>query len=211
MVHRPRASVAFLVAVLLLGVSGIPGCVTVDEQGDRTLPDVEETEQGQILKKQIAKRINGLKFQRGVALLDSLNWLILYGEHAVPQLLEALKDPDPRTRSYSAYVLGEIGNDSVVPDLRTALAGESHKLVRYEVAASLVTLGDWGQLGVLIDGLEEESKLFRFKCFEILRKNLNLTFGYDPNGPSEERALAVQKWVVWWERNRESFTPVLEK
>jgi hypothetical protein len=202
--------VAFLGVVLVFGLLGLPGCVTVDEQGDMTLPDLEDSEQGKILKKQISKRIYGLKFQRGVALLDSLNWLILYGDHAVPQLLEALNDPDPRTRSYSAYVLGEIGNDSVVKDLRATLEGEDHKLVRYEIAASLVTLGDWGQLGVLISGLNEQSKLFRYKCFEILRKNLNLTFGYDPESPAEERALAVQKWVVWWERNRESFTPVLQ-
>jgi len=197
--------------VAILGLTAVlAACVTVDDKGNQITSEEATDDTGPLLKKQISKRIDGLKYQRGVALLDSLNWLILYGEYAVPQLLEGLEDPDPRTRSYCAYVLGEIGNDSVVKDLRATLEAEDHKLVRYEIAASLVTLGDWGQLGVLISGLNEQSKLFRYKCFEILRKNLNLTFGYDPESPAEERALAVQKWVVWWERNRESFTPVLQ-
>ena len=195
----------FLPILVLFALSG---CITVDEQ---IPPPTRDEEVSPVLQKQIDKRIEGLKFQRGVALLDSLNWLIMYGETTIPHLVKALSDPDPRTRSYCAYVLGEIGNDSVVPVLREVQEGETHKLVRYEIAASLVTLGDWGQFGILVDGLEEKSKLLRFKCFDVLRKSLNLTLGYDPDSPEEERAAAVAKWRAWWERNKKNFTPVLEK
>ncbi len=192
---------------LILVLFALTGCVTVDEQNP---PPVTDEEVSPVLQKQIQKRIEGLKFQRGVALLDSLNWLILYGETAIPHLEKALSDPDPRTRSYSAFVLGEIGNDSVVSVLREVQERETHKLVRYEIAASLVTLGDWGQFGTLVEGLEEKSKLLRFKCFDVLRKSLNMTLGYDPDGPEEERAASVAKWRAWWERNKKNFTPVLE-
>ncbi|MBN2490221.1 MAG: HEAT repeat domain-containing protein [Planctomycetes bacterium] len=209
---RPRlaAAGAWALIVGLVLIAAAPGCVTVDEKGNIVPPEEEAETTGPLLKKQIDKRIDGLKYLRGTALLDSLNWLILYGEHAVAQLLQGLEDPDPRTRSYCAYVLGEIGNQDVVPSLREALAREEHKRVRFEIAASLVTLGDWGQMGLLIEGLEEEARLSRHKCFEILRKNLNLTFGFDPAGPADERAAAVAKWKAWWERNRSTFTPVVK-
>jgi HEAT repeat protein len=196
--------------LIVVGFVCLPSCVTVEEHGPRPW-DGHEEESSPLLQKQIEKRIEGLRFQRGVALLDSLNWLILYGEYANPQLIEALHDPDPRTRSYAAYVLGEIGDDAIVPELREALQTEKRKLVRYEIAASLVTLGDWAQLGILIQGLEETSPVYRFKCFEILRKNLNLTFSFDPNGSEDERAEAMKKWHAWWTQNRDNFTPVLKK
>ena len=197
---------ALLSAVVLCG---LPGCVTTEggEYADAREP---RDPVGPLLRKQINQRIEALKFQRGVALLDSLNWLIMYGESAVPQLKEALEDPDPRTRSYVAYVLGEIGSRGAIPKLRDRLDREDHKLARYELAAALVSLGDWGQIGILIDGLEEPGRRYRYKCFEVLNKNLNLTFGYDPMGPVEERSRAIAKWRAWWKRNQESFTPVIE-
>jgi len=206
LLSSPR--VGNLILLFVLGLLTLSGCVTVD---DNPLEPRSDEETGPLLKKQIEKRIEGLKYQRGVALLDSLNWLILYGDSAIPQLLEALRSPDPRTRSYAAYVLGEIGNEEVVSTIREVLDQETHKLVKYEMAASLVTLGDWGQIGLLISGLEEDARLFRFKCFEVLRKNLNLTLGYDPEGPEKERIASVSKWKAWWERNQKNYTPILKE
>lgn len=199
------------IALLVVTASllATPGCVTVDMQGGQEMIALDDPKgTGPLLQKQIEKRIDNLKYQRGDALLDSLNWLILYGEYAVPQLEAALIKPDHRTRSYAAYVLGEIGDTAVVPKLRESLGKEKNKLVRYEMASSLMTLGDWGQIGVLIDGLGEDSRLFRFKCFEVLKKNLNLTFGFDPAGAVKERTAAVRKWRAWWERNKDKYTPI---
>ncbi len=202
---RPALLFSLLLGVILL----VTGCVTEGELREQE-PNTGELA-GPLLKKQIAMRITNLKYQRGMSLYDTLNWLILYGEMAVPQLLESMADPDPRTRSYCSYILSEIGDPKVIPVLRDALAEENHKLVRYEISASLVTLGDWAQLGVLINGLEEESKRYRHKCFEVLRKHLNLTLGYDPDGPAEERTVAVSKWAAWWQRNQNNFSPILSK
>lgn len=194
-----------LVGLCLLGLGGCSS--TREGSPGPAAPAVP----GPLLRKQIAHRIANLKFQRGVALLDSLNWLILYGEAAVPQLLTALQAPDPRTRAYAAYVLGEIGDRRAVPPLRRALARERVRLVRYETAAALVTLGDWGQVGLLIEGLADPRRRFRHKCFEVLEKQLRLTLGYDPDAPPAEREQALAKWRAWWERNRAHLTPVVEE
>lgn len=194
---------AGLISVLL------SGCVTTESDQERELRGQAEGSVGPLLKKQIAKRIESLKYQRGIALLDSLNWLILYGDDALPQLTEALQHPDPRTRAYSAFVMGEVNNRAVIATLRDTLADEPHKMARYEMAASLVTLGDWAQIGVLVEGLAEENKRYRHKCFEVLKKNLNITLGFEPNGDDTSRRAAVAKWRAWWAKNRDSFSPVL--
>ncbi len=199
------------IAFVLLALSSLamPSCVTTTIDGKLISEEEESNEPiGPMLRRQIDKRIEELKYKRGVALLDSLNWLVLYGDNAVPQLIEALHEPDHRTRAYVAFALGEIGNQSVIPQLREALDDEERKLVRYEIAAALVTLGDWGQIGMLIDGLADENRRNRHKSFEVLKRNVNLTFDFDPSGADADRRRSVAKWRAWWTENREQLTPV---
>lgn len=200
------------IAFVLLAQSTLvfPSCVTTTVDGKLISEEEESNEPiGPMLRRQIDKRIKDLKYKRGVTLLDSLNWLVLYGDNAVPQLVEALQDPDQRTRGYVAFALGEIGNQSVIPPLREALDDEEGKLVRYEMSAALVTLGDWGQIGLLIEGLEDENRRYRHKSFEVLKRNVNLTFDYDPSGAEVDRRRSVAKWRAWWSENRDQLTPVL--
>ena len=62
---------------------------------------------------------------------------------ASKELLEKLKDPDPRVRSRSAQELADSGDRRAVPHLINAL-GDKDKRVRWRVAYAL---GDFGEMG----------------------------------------------------------------
>ncbi|MBM7622558.1 tRNA epoxyqueuosine(34) reductase QueG [Sporohalobacter salinus] len=52
---------------------------------------------------------------------------------AISYLIDGLEDPKPIVRAHSAWALGEIGDDSIVIDLRKALAREGKKRVKEEI------------------------------------------------------------------------------
>ncbi|GAB6099355.1 tRNA epoxyqueuosine(34) reductase QueG [Halanaerocella petrolearia] len=56
---------------------------------------------------------------------------------AIPYLVETLEDPKPIVRAHAAWALAEIGDDSIVDDLRKMLAKERDKEVKKEIKAAL--------------------------------------------------------------------------
>lgn len=49
----------------------------------------------------------------------------------------------------------------------------------------------------LITGLADENPKIRRGCFELLHRAAGKTFDYDPDGPPETRAKAVELWRTW--------------
>ncbi|MCK9298909.1 MAG: HEAT repeat domain-containing protein [Methanoculleus sp.] len=61
--------------------------------------------------------------------------LAALGPTALPALLTALDDPDPRIRMWAAYTLGMIGDVGAAPALMEALEDTDPGVVRWAAAA----------------------------------------------------------------------------
>jgi HEAT repeat protein len=61
--------------------------------------------------------------------------LAALGRAALPPLLSALGDPDPRLRTWAAYTLGMIGDAGAVPALMEALEDTDPGVARWAAAA----------------------------------------------------------------------------
>jgi HEAT repeat protein len=186
-----RITHLFLAALALSSL--ISGCASTG--GERYL------EASPALQKEIDERIANIQFLRGKELYQSLGRLNWIGEPAIPSLLDALGHDDAKTRGAAAFVLGEIRDGRVVPRLRKSLRDPSAE-VRYEVAASLVTIGDWDAMPVLIEGLDDPLAINRRRCIQVLKAKVGEDFGFAFDGPLQERKEAIQKWSDWWKASR---------
>jgi HEAT repeat protein len=154
------------------------------------------------MRDQIAFLMTRIKREEGQPLYDDLRRLSAFGPYAVPGLIEALEEGNPRVRGGAAFTLGDIDDERVVPALKEALE-DPEPLVRYEAARSLLYRGDWTGIPVLIEGLESETPAVRFHCHEALRAETLQDFGFRVDGDEAVRAEAVHKWESWWERLEE--------
>lgn len=158
-------------------------------------------EAGPALQREIDDRVANIQYLRGRELVSNLRRLIWIGEPAIPTLLDAVGNADPKTRGSAAYVLGEIRDPRVVEELRDAL-GDRVPEVRYEVAASLVTIGDWSSVPTLIEGLADPSPGNRNKCIGILKLKIGKDFGYVADASETDRYDAIRRWHEWWASSR---------
>lgn len=182
--------------VLLLALA-LAACKSNDKGGEEALDTGEFAEPSSpIARARIQDRIDNIKYQSNLTLVENLERLAAYGDMAIPQLLEGLNSPDASTRMGCTYVLGRIGNTKVIPALLPLLQDES-AIVRYEAAYRLGTLGSREGYGVLVDGLEDENIRNRYNCFRGLQELTNRDFGYSHNAPPEHRRAAVARWREW--------------
>jgi HEAT repeat protein len=118
------------------------------------------------------------------------------GEAAIPVLLDALKGASPAQRGAAAFLLGVAKDRRTLPALVEAVA-DPVPSVRYEAAGALLELGDARGLDVLVGGLEDADARLRAKCLEVLKEKTGLSFGFEADGPPDERAAAVRRWRAW--------------
>jgi len=180
----------FLFAIVLIGCKSNQGGSDSAESrgfGDEASP---------VARARIQERIDNIKYQSNLTLVENLERLAAYGDMAIPQLVAGLQSPDASTRMGCAYVLGRIGNTKVIPDLLPLLQDES-AIVRYEAAYRLGTLGSREGYGVLVDGLEDDNIRNRYNCFRGLQELTNRDFGYSHNASPELRRAAVARWREW--------------
>jgi len=150
-----------------------------------------------LLQEEIDSLVRDLPHMHGPELLAAISRLITIGEPAIPALIGALNAEPSQTRSSSAYVLGEIHDRRVISDLRGAL-DDTDVEVRYEVAASLVVLGDWTAIPTLIAALRDGNAYNRYKAFRVLSEQTHQDLGYEYQAPVEERLAAVRRWESWY-------------
>ena len=164
-----------------------------------TQPGRPYAEANSLMRTEIQARIANVPFQHNEELLDNLLWLeSKAGEVAIPFLLDALKHDDAKVRASSAWVLGRVRDRRVIPDLRP-LVEDKDEAVRFEVARSLVSMGDMKHTPLLIEGLDSEKASVRYNCQMALRDATNRDFGYD----HLEDDLAIRRqgalrWRQWW-------------
>lgn len=179
----------YLTSLLLLAVSAC---------GTTRTNDSPFQQPNQLMGMEIQERIDQIPYQQRDELFNNLLWLSQRGEQAIPSLLKALQSSDPKLRSNSAWVLGQIHDRRVIPDLQ-AIANDKNETVRLEVARTLVALGDLTQVPTLIEGLDSDKVQVRYLCHEALKDATRRDFDYDHLADDElSRAQAVYRWRMWW-------------
>lgn len=166
-------------------------------------PEPRETERdgfavaSPVLQREIDQRVENLPYVHGKDLRASMARLIYIGEPAIARLTEALEHDDAKARGAAAYILGEIGDKRVIPQVRPLL-NDAVEFVRFEAAGALATLGDWSCLSTLIAALRHENPVIRLKAFQVLSTQVKQDFGFVYNAPEDEREKAVRRWEEWW-------------
>lgn len=158
-----------------------------------------------ILATEIESRIESIPYRHGEELVNHLMWLVERGEVAAGQTLEGLYHEDAKVRSNCAWILGQMGQRGILPNthailphLETLLTDE-HEAVRLESASSLMALGDFAAVPVLIEGMDSESARARFLCSKSLERATKREVDFDhlATDPAE-RAESIAVWRRWW-------------
>ncbi len=175
-----------------LALTGCQSVTTTKDQG------VEYAEANEVMAAEIQERIAEIPYQQRDELLDNLFWLRQRGEEAIPFLLDGLHDQNPKVRSNSSWVLGQIHDRRTIPDL-VPLMKDEHESVRLEAARSLVAMGDLSASPMLIEGLDSDKVQVRYLCHEALRRSTLQDFDYDHLGSDPvARSQSVYRWREWW-------------
>ena len=154
----------------------------------------EYPEASPILQEEIDMLLRELPYRHGPELIATLKRLIYIGEPAIPSIVRTLRADHPKSRSNAAY---EIRDRRVIPKLRKSL-DDSAPGVRYEVAASLLILGDWSGIPILIEALGDEDPYHRYKAIGVLANHTHQDLGYDYRAAEVERTEAVGRWENWY-------------
>jgi hypothetical protein len=151
------------------------------------------------LRQQIDDQIKRLPWTHGVERVEQITWLAAVGEPAYEQLLALCADPRPDVAASAVAALGATRDSRLVEALRAVKwsAGDDRSL-RYERARCFVRLGDWAQLGTLIEGLAEEDAWARAWCLAALREVTGQDLGFDPRAEAPDRAQALERWRSWF-------------
>lgn len=151
-----------------------------------------------LMAKEIDSRVEQIPYQHRDELYNNLLWLGQRGEQAIPALLKALANNEPKVRSSAAWVIGRIGDRRTIADLQR-YTNDSHETVRLEVARSLVEMGDVKQCPTLIAALDSEKVQVRAMCHDALKRATGKDFGYDHLTDNvDQRKTAVLRWRQWW-------------
>lgn len=150
------------------------------------------------LRQQIEDQITRLPWTHGIERVEQIAWLAAVGEPAFERLLELCEDPRADVAASAVAALGATRDSRLVEPLRAVRwQNEEDRALRFERARALVRLGDWGEVGALIDGLESDDPWARAWCLSALREVTGQSFGFDAQAESEERAQAVARWRSW--------------
>lgn len=150
------------------------------------------------LQKQIEDQVTRLPWTHGIERIEQIAWFASVGEPAYPYLLKLCADPRPDVAACAVAALGATGDSRLVEPLhQVQWTTDTAPAVRYERARAYLRLGDWSQIGVLVDGLESEDSWTRALCLASLRESTRIDHGFDPSGDEQARAEAVVRWRNW--------------
>ncbi len=150
------------------------------------------------LRQQIEDQITRLPWTHGLERVEQIAWLAAVGEPAFERLLELCEDPRPDVAASAVAALGATRDSRLVEPLRAVRwRNEEDRSLRFERARALVRLGDWREVGELIEGLDSDDPWARAWCLAALREVTGQTLGFDAQAESAERAEAVARWRSW--------------
>lgn len=177
---------------------------------DRSKPQSEWIQATPLLAQQIEDEAKRLPFSHGFDRLEQIRWFASLGEPAYPTLLRLAEDPRDDVAAAALAAMGATLDARLVPSVNrlswtpTRLNGD----LGLERARTLVRLGDWSAMPVLIRGLEDERLFTRSLCLDALKEATHETHDYDPRAETSVRARAVERWKSWWlQRTGEGILP----
>ncbi len=172
--------------------------------------DSEWMQPAPLLAQQIQDEAARLPWTHGFERLEQIRWFASVGEVAYPTLLLLANDARDDVAAAALAALGATLDARLVPHIRSLewSAERSAGDLALERARTLLRLGDWSELPVLIDGLRDERLFTRSLCLDALREVTHETHGYDPRAEPGERTKAVARWDEWWlQRSSEGILP----
>jgi hypothetical protein len=163
-----------------------------------------------LLAQQIEDEAARLPYSHGFDRLEQIRWFASVGEPAYPVLLRLANDTRDDVAAAALASLGATLDARLVPHVQ-ALEWSEQRLagdLALERARTLVRLGDWSGMPVLIAGLEDERLFTRSLCLDALEEATHEAHGYDPRAEKSEREKAVGRWREWWlKRTGEGILP----
>ncbi len=152
------------------------------------------------LKRRIDDEGKHIAYTHGIERIDLIRWFAAVGEPAYPKLLELAADPrkDVAIAAYAA--MGATRDSRLVPYLEAIEIPDGPDAVdlRLERARTLLRLGDWNAVPMLITGLRDERTFTRALCSQALGEATHEDFGFDPKVEPADSAEAVGRWEAWW-------------
>lgn len=134
-------------------------------------------------------------------------------EEAVGLLIKSLSHPDWSFRIDVACALGGTGSKEAVGPLIKVL-NETGVRLRQVAAGALGEIGSGEAVGPLIATLKEEPppqtraiewNSFRRNVIEALEQITGQSFGDVEKATDAQRKEIIQKWLNWWEENKEKY------
>lgn len=190
-----RPNPVFLVAVLCLAA-----CQTTTDQPRHEVPDSPWLQPSPLLRARIAENVERLPWTHGTERLELIRWFAAVGEPAYDELLELAQDPRTDVAASALAALGATRDQRLVTSIHALEwpAGMPPEL-QLERARTLLFLGDWSEVPVLIRGLESDDLGTRALAGYALYRVTGDRLGFDPQAPPEERSAAVARWRDWWQ------------
>ena len=195
----------FVLPALLL-----TACASTSEVQTNTSNDSPWIRPTPLLAQQIEDEAARLPYSHGFDRLEQIRWFASIGEPAYPVLLRLANDARDDVAAAALAALGATQDARLVNPIRE-LAWSSERLsgdLALERARTLVRLGDWSEMHVLIRGLRDERLFTRSLCADALKEATHESQGFDQRAEASEREKSVARWEQWWlQRGGEGILP----
>jgi hypothetical protein len=186
------------------------GCASSSRDVRDAGPEQDWIQPTPLLAQQIEDEAARLPFSHGFDRLEQIRWFASLGEPGYSTLLRLAADPRDDVAAAALAALGATMDARLVLHIRALPWSEEreHTDLGLERARTLVRLGDWSQMPLLINGLNDERLFTRSLCLDALREATKETHGYDPRAEKSEREKAIARWDEWWlQRGGEGILP----
>jgi len=186
-----------LQSLLLLAV--IASCRTVSD-GNGKASDSDWLIASPILAQQIEDEAARLPWTHGFERLEQIRWFSMVGEPSYDTLLELCEDERDDVASAALSALGNTQDRRLVPYIHRIEWSKERQGgdLGLERARTLLNLGDWSEIPVLIRGLRDNRQYTRTLCIQALHGATGETYGFDAKADLTDRVRAIDSWEVWW-------------
>lgn len=153
-----------------------------------------------LLEQQMRDEAERLPFTRGIERIEQIRWFAGLGEPAFDTLLGLLADPRDDVAASALSALGATQDRRLVPHILAAdpRAHERGRDLQLERARTLLRLGEWSEVPLLIEGLADGRLYTRALCLQALEEATGERHGFDPRGTDRDRERSVERWKQWW-------------
>ena len=201
----PMRTKSLLLTAFLLG-----SCASTSRDVQNSASDSPWVLATPLLAQQIEDEAERLPFSHGFDRLEQVRWFASIGEPAYPVLLRMATDSRDDVAAAALASMGATRDSRLVPHIQALPWSEErlHSDLGLERARTLVRLGDWSAMPVLIQGLRDTRLFTRSLCAEALAEATHEKFGYDPRAEESARERAIVRWEQWWlQRTGEGILP----